>query len=854
MKEIRLFDYQEEMRSRIEQAWCLHRSVMVQMPTGTGKTVLLASVVGEFLRENMQEGVWIVTHRRELVSQVRDTVRMFFPDDQRARIRVMSIQWLSRHYGEMAHEPGLIVVDEAHHAVAETYAEVLNACPKARRLGLTATPYRMSGQGFADLFDVLLTSWSMERFIAEGRLSTYDYYSIKPDSQDQRLIDSLQKRGADGDYQQRELNEVMDVRPSLERLCLTVKEYVPGKKGIVYAISIQHAGHIAEYYREHGIRAVAVSSLTPLAERKELIERFKSSSLSSSLKSKENISPSAPSLLHKDFSKITPSLFTLKEGSTSVPKPLSPQGTGDATAPPRRPEPLRSKVGVPSMVSPDCVCGVNRLAENTDERNHTDDAIEVLVSVDLFSEGFDCPDVEFIQLARPTLSLSKYLQMVGRGLRVSQGKEYCVILDNVGLYRRFGLPSAEHDWQGCFSGRGEHAGALQRACMRLYSENSRLDYLSLGDDKATMTRIVRHETQRLPKDAYQVCAGDSGLLGVRDSAGKWVLECQFQHVRLTEDGFACCYNQRMGQSPWVDLSSGLCFHSRPQAVTLMGIEFCSEDGRRLFPRIRSRLLDDQSWLTVKTLALQVGCGLSWKRRFIPWDEPGKVYQLAGEVKGTGMRLYRDEEGRHYAQADLGQPLRPVASQAELDHFRAQCVEAGTRWLNHWRKAGPRNMSLLLYTQEDRLRYFDEFTPLGDGLYYIRRKGERVRKDTPMEFWLDSLTNTVHYQRPWLFRRGYVRMLREGEVFFVRNIGAVVGVPLKNWQVRADGNICVIDDCLFLRERPRESYLVLRRSSDFSYFLVSPNYDCGRAHEGQNLRVTQFQDGQVACTWVPGDAP
>lgn len=78
---------------------------------------------------------------------------------------------------------------------------------------------------------------------------------------------------------------MMDVKPSLERPCLTIKEYVPGKKGIVYAISIQHAEHIAEFYRKNGIKAVAISSKTPLAERQKLIERFKSSSLSSSLNS-----------------------------------------------------------------------------------------------------------------------------------------------------------------------------------------------------------------------------------------------------------------------------------------------------------------------------------------------------------------------------------------------------------------------------------------------------------------------------------------------------------------------------------------------------------------------------------------
>lgn len=71
--------------------------------------------------------------------------------------------------------------------------------------------------------------------------------------------------------------------------------------------------------------------------------------------------------------------------------------------------------------------------------------IDVLVNVDIFSEGFDCPEVEFILLARPTLSLSKYLQQVGRGMRTSKGKKQVLILDNVGLYQQFGLPTVDRD-------------------------------------------------------------------------------------------------------------------------------------------------------------------------------------------------------------------------------------------------------------------------------------------------------------------------------------------------------------------------------------------------------------------------
>ena len=422
MKEIKLFDYQEDMKERIEKALRLHRSVMAQMPTGTGKTVLLASVVESFLREHSNCKVWIVAHRRELVSQIRETIQRVFsktpsllckdfsnhpvnsskitpslftikegstshPDPLTLRgeggnrptrcseplrskvggplkvspdcagwdrldatclrpadglaatclrsaeglgdhmgvsgaskvspdclsasafnvpVKAVSIQWLSKHYDEIEEEPGMIVIDEAHHALAKTYKEMWERFPNAKFLGLTATPCRLNGKGFTDLFDVLVQSWSVPEFISKGRLATYDFVSIKSDSVTQRLIDSLQKRGADGDYQNKEMDMLLNKKPSIERLYRSLEEYGKERKGIVYAINISHANAIAEFYREHGIAAVAIDSKTPSSLRKELIERFKASSNTSQY-----------------FSKITPSLFTLKEGSTSHPDPLT---------------------------------------------------------------------------------------------------------------------------------------------------------------------------------------------------------------------------------------------------------------------------------------------------------------------------------------------------------------------------------------------------------------------------------------------------------------------------------------------------------------------------------------------------
>ena len=211
-----LRDYQQEMKLRLFKEWELHRSVMVQMPTGTGKTHLLAAIVREFLRGSGSR-VWIVAHRRELVDQIEETVSRHGMSKEDGRVRVMSIQWLSRNRKSMDEEPDLIVIDEAHHALAETYRILWENYPEARKLGMTATPCRLNGKGFTDLFDSLIASWTVAEFIGKGWLSSFDYVSIRANSREQRLIDSLKKRGADGDYQVKEMNEVLNRETSIGR-------------------------------------------------------------------------------------------------------------------------------------------------------------------------------------------------------------------------------------------------------------------------------------------------------------------------------------------------------------------------------------------------------------------------------------------------------------------------------------------------------------------------------------------------------------------------------------------------------------------------------------------------------------
>ena len=500
---IKLYDYQEDMKGRIEGELRLHRSVMAQMPTGTGKTYLLTAVIDSFVSNNPMEKVWIVAHRRELVSQIDETVRKFQSysasntSSLLSSVKAMSIQWLMRHYDEIEEEPGMIVIDEAHHALAKTYKEMWERFPKAKFLGLTATPCRLNGKGFTDLFDVLVQSWSVPEFISKGRLATYDFVSIKSDGVTQRLIDSLQKRGADGDYQNKEMDMLLNKKPSIERLYRSLEEFGKDRKGIVYAINISHAQKITKQYQEHGVKAIAIDSKTPATERQQDIEAFKK---------------------------------------------------GD---------------------------------------------IQVLVNVDIFSEGFDCPDVEFVQLARPTLSLAKYLQMVGRGLRVAKGKKNCVIIDNVGLYRVFGLPSQVWNWNAMFEGKLKVGKRKETPKDReFFLMNEKQDDIQIHPD-SEMMMVMSHEEllQRIQyrefvdsKGEFAIIKLPDGKMTVVNRQGEQVIEPGNYYDMKFLQGNILSYRPRRKTVCYYDLLARVVIdediHAKdaPEVITINKWEFIEYNG------------------------------------------------------------------------------------------------------------------------------------------------------------------------------------------------------------------------------------------------------------------------------------
>lgn len=379
-----LRNYQQDAKERIFGQWDYVNNILYQMPTGTGKTRLFTSIIRDItlygLYQHSRIGILIIAHRTELIEQISESLNKYWiphgiiagsfkgKRNLLLPVQVASIQTITHPANQdlaYAFNPDFIIIDEAHHATAHSYKKLWSYYPDAKKLGVTATPWRMDGLGFNENFDILLPSMSIKEFLKNGWLAPYRYYSIPFNSQIRKDIESIREYGVDGDYKTDALEYAIDTGRIRAQLLDSYFKFVKGKKGIIYSISRKHSKHICSQFLEAGIRVADIDSNTPLHLRKKLVQDFK---------------------------------------------------TGD---------------------------------------------LDIIVNVDIFSEGFDCPDLEFVQLARPTRSLVKYIQQVGRGLRRNEDK-HCIILDNVGMYARFGLPDDNRPWEEYFEGRMEFTGKIPR--------------------------------------------------------------------------------------------------------------------------------------------------------------------------------------------------------------------------------------------------------------------------------------------------------------------------------------------------------------------------------------------------------
>jgi len=367
--------YQVTGKKEIYRAWDTCRTVLFQMPTGTGKTRLFSSIIKDIRRlwqeDKVIRRVLVLAHRKELIDQIDETLSFKYgishgiiksgvEETWNRTVQVASVQTIVRRLDKWtAKDFAYIIIDEAHHAVSSTYMTICKQFPEAKILGVTATPCRLTGDALRKLFGVLVVSQPINKFIEQHYLSAYSYYSIKPESRVQRDLDSINHFNIEGDYAEADMMRVIDNNKVRANIVEAYQKYAQGKKGIIYTINQEHNKHICEAFESIGVKIKAIDSKTPAEERKNTVAQFKAGKI-------------------------------------------------------------------------DVICNVN-----------------------IFSEGFDCPDIEFIQLARPTCSLAMYLQQVGRGLRPHPKGIPATILDNVGSYNKFGLPSANRQWRRHFEGQGQ---------------------------------------------------------------------------------------------------------------------------------------------------------------------------------------------------------------------------------------------------------------------------------------------------------------------------------------------------------------------------------------------------------------
>ncbi len=1006
-KEIQLYEYQKDILRQIEDAFVTHQSVMVQMPTGTGKTILLAEVVKSEKLKVKNPCVWIVVHRRELVEQIKETLAKQLDSSfftlRSSLIRVFSIQWLSRHYQELEERPSLIIIDEAHHALAKTYAEMMNAYPEAKKLGVTATPCRLNKRGFTDLFEVLLTSHSISNFIKDGYLSDFDYVSLNPNSEDQKKIDGLEKRATDGDYNTAEMQEVLDTRPTIERLFKTIGEFAEGKKGIVYAINIEHAEHIAEYYREHGLNAVAISSKTPTEERKRIIDIFRNTNcheLSNDLNTNDHeLSTNLTTNCHEISNDLNTNDHELSTNLTTNCHEFKIQN---------------SKIQ-------------NRLCRQFKTQNSK---LKILINVDLFGEGFDCPDVEFIQLARPTLSLAKYLQMVGRGLRVAKNKECCTILDNVGLYRLFGLPNAERDWKAMFLGQQTGKGVADMArdwALRVcnFSENSQVKrngvcnrdmviitwhnmpriaeqiailldefgkaqnfkyekhgllgehtyirtsgnhgvYHILGMERLgwklmydlqTATRkyyLLNNESGRMLyvgrfniwsdedkvelKEFEPIERSDTNIEKVRfrgDDNATWInlytmqefdvcpmivnrgnmeflrigdelfsyknrqiagIPLTEQEIRLyaspmdnvellQQHGFAMFHSRKKidRELPWADLVNGIRFAKQPRVETHGFLEFSTTDGVRLYPRVQTRLMDNDSFVLQEALTHGIDDGICFRNFYIPPSDTPRLYLF--KEKMDNMALFKDEDCTYYIRYGLEPKLTPISLEewnAEKRKWKRMVADFEKRAeerektgvFKYQLQAKVSSYKLTDYNEPSDIRItrngkayntfcfdirygkwkptgsYTEFSKQAYGIRVVRNWEGKYRLrtllfekfskeedpkfdfaelldeaylhiiDNGREYFVDLESNMCFDKIPEMIKIGFMIFQKDGDMYFPFNYRLNARRPFRRGEIIGGDDICFIGKHIVVLKGNSSVYYIRRRYTDGKRFVVS----------------------------------
>lgn len=273
--------YQIELKAACRQAIREgNRSVLLQCPTGGGKTVTAADIMAAVEGAGMRN--LFLLPRRELVYQSFEKMVGFhvYPGiimageraDVSKRTQLASVDTLYARAVrtdrmEMP-EADYVLVDEAHLFAAETRAAIIQAYPKAKIIGLTATPARADGKPLGKLFDTLVLSWPTQRMVDEGYLVDQRYFApSEPDLHGIRMH-------KDGDYQEKALGVVMDKPKLIGDIVDNWFRIASDRRTVVFCVTCSHGRHVCEEFVRRGVKAEYVDGDTPKNERKQIFKNI----------------------------------------------------------------------------------------------------------------------------------------------------------------------------------------------------------------------------------------------------------------------------------------------------------------------------------------------------------------------------------------------------------------------------------------------------------------------------------------------------------------------------------------------------------------------------------------------------
>jgi superfamily II DNA or RNA helicase len=246
--------------------------VILVMPTGSGKTVVFSEICR--LANEKGRKVLILVHRRELVTQASDKLTKagvkhgiiaagFDPSDQ--PVQVASVQTLIRRLNSGSFTPDLIIIDEAHHAVAGSWDKIISHFTDAKIVGVTATPSRLDGRGLGSHFSTLVSGPSVEQLTKLGFLSPHRVFAPPV------IADLRNVKTRAGDYANDQLSQAMD-RPTITGDAIGhYRRLADGLPAIAFCCSIAHAESVCKAFNAAGYRAKLVTGKMKMEERDEAI-------------------------------------------------------------------------------------------------------------------------------------------------------------------------------------------------------------------------------------------------------------------------------------------------------------------------------------------------------------------------------------------------------------------------------------------------------------------------------------------------------------------------------------------------------------------------------------------------------